>query len=78
MCQYGSDVILRVPIPASLAHDGRFRWDMKAVDSCLAPIVKALNDAGIYTSQSCCGHGKENGTIFLHDGRVITISIPSM
>lgn len=26
------------------------------VDACIAPIVKALNDGGIKTLASCCGH----------------------
>lgn len=73
MCEWGTDVILRVPIPAELSHTGKFRWDYKDIDSCIAPIVQALNDAGIYTAQSCCGHGKGDGEILLHDGRIIVI-----
>lgn len=74
MCNFGDDVVLLVPIPIELSHTHEFRWDWKGIDSCIAPIVEALNDAGIYTSQSCCGHGKEDGTIFLHDGRILSIS----
>lgn len=73
MCKHGDEVILRVPIPAILSYTGEFRWDCKGVDACIAPIVAALNDAGIYTSSSCCGHGKSNGIISLHDGRAIEI-----
>jgi hypothetical protein len=73
MCKHGNEVILNVPIPANLSHTGRFRWDDKAVDSCIAPIVDALNKAGIYTSNCCCGHGQEDGSIFLHDGRVLIV-----
>jgi hypothetical protein len=73
MCNWGNDTILFVPIPAELSHTGKFRWDYKGIDSCIAPIVKALNDAGIYTSQSCCGHGKGDGVICLHDGRTLII-----
>lgn len=73
MCIQGDEVLLYVPIPAHLAHDGQFRWDWKAVDRCIAPIVVALNKAGIYTAGCCCGHGQENGTIFLHDGRVLHV-----
>lgn len=43
------------------------------VDSCIAPIVRALNDAGIETVASCCGHGKINGIISLKDGRQLDI-----
>lgn len=73
MCQWGNDVVLSVPIPANLSHTGEFRWDEKGIDACIAPIVKALNDAGIYTASCCCGHGKEDGVIHLQDGRVLII-----
>jgi len=73
MCRWGNDVLLLVPIPAGLSHTGEFRWDWKGIDNCIAPIVKALNDAGIYTVQSCCGHGKADGVIHLHDGRMLII-----
>lgn len=73
MCIWGDEVILRVPMPAALSHTGEFRWAEKAVDHCIAPIVQALNDAGIYTANSCCGHGETEGTIHLHDGRVLRI-----
>ena len=39
------------------------------VDACLAPVVQALNDVGIATVASCCGHGKFPGSIVLADGR---------
>jgi len=74
MCKFGEDVVLYVPIPEKLSYTGKFRWDYKGIDSCIAPIVKALNDAGIYTSQSCCGHGRYKGTIHLHDGRILEIN----
>jgi len=73
MCKFGEEVLLLVPIPKELSYTGYFRWDWKGIDKCIAPIVKALNDAGIYTSGCCCGHGKMNGNILLHDGRIITI-----
>jgi hypothetical protein len=73
MCQWGDDIILLVPIPAYLSHTGQFHWDYKPVDRCIAPIVQALNDAGIYTAGCCCGHGKEDGDIILHDGRILVV-----
>ena len=42
------------------------------IDKCIAPIVRALNDAGIETVESCCGHG-ESGSIDLKDGRRIVV-----
>lgn len=44
------------------------------VDPCIAPIVQALNDAGIATIASCCGHGKRPGSIALADGREIILA----
>jgi hypothetical protein len=73
MCKHGKEVVLKVPVPAVLSSTGELRWDDKAVDSCIALIVQALNDAGIYTSGCCCGHGKSDGNIILHDGREIII-----
>ena len=50
--------------------DGR----MRPVDPCIAPIVQALNDAGIQTRASCCGHGAQPGSIMLMDGREVLIA----
>jgi len=38
------------------------------IDKCIAPIIKALNEGGILTKSSCCGHGGD-GYILLQDGR---------
>lgn len=73
MCKWGTDTLLKVPIDAESSHTGKFRWDTKPVDSCIADLVQALNDAGLYTGGSCCGHGKHAGTISLHDGRVLEL-----
>lgn len=73
MCKWGTDIFLWVPIPAELSYTGEFRWDYKGIDSCIAPLVQALNDAKIYTANSCCGHEKSDGQILLHDGRKIII-----
>ena len=45
----------------------------EAIDPCIAPIVKALNDGGILTAATCCGHGSEMGDIWLDDGRVLAL-----
>ena len=74
MCKHGDEVLLRVPVPANLSHTGEMCWDTKAVDACIAPIIQALNDAGIYTAGCCCGHGETDGNIILHDGRTLTIT----
>ncbi|MBW2675344.1 MAG: hypothetical protein JRD89_18355 [Deltaproteobacteria bacterium] len=46
---------------------------VRDIDWCIAPIVKALNTAGITTIASCCGHGKRFANIALIDGREILI-----
>lgn len=53
----------------------QFEYEGKkfAVDSCIAPLIKALNDVGIKTVASCCGHGKRPGNIALKDGRELEI-----
>jgi len=76
MCKWGTDKVIRVFMPAELSHTGKARWADKAIDACIAPIVKAMNENGIYTRASCCGHGKEMGRISLHDGRVIMVDNP--
>lgn len=74
MCKWGTHAIMRVPMLADLSYTGEFRWAEKSVDACIAPIVLALNDAGIYTANCCCGHGKVPGEIILHDGRVLVVA----
>jgi hypothetical protein len=76
MCEWGNTVPLAVPIPAGLSHTGEARWAVKPVDSCIAPIVRALNDAGIYTAACCCGHGERDGEIVLQDGRTLVVRSP--
>ena len=44
------------------------------VDTCIADIVQALNNAGIDTVGSCCGHGKKPGVIHLY-GRSLYIKL---
>lgn len=73
MCKWGTETILEVTIPAHLSYTGVERQDVKDIDSCIAPIVRALNDAGVTTVASCCGHGKRPGNIALSDGREIVI-----
>lgn len=46
------------------------------VDSCIADIVAALNEGGIPTVASCCGHNQKYGTlgsIALRDGRELVL-----
>ena len=43
------------------------------VDTCISGAVQALNDAGMKTIASCCGHGKQPSRITLEDGREMFI-----
>jgi hypothetical protein len=72
MCKWGTTVPVRVKIDPSLSYTGKERWAVKGIDSCIAPIVKALQKGGIDMFSSCCGHGKGPGEIVLRDhGRVV-------
>ena len=42
-------------------------------DPCLVDLVKALNDGGVPTVASCCGHGQRDGSIILADDRELVI-----
>lgn len=44
-----------------------------AIDSCIVTLVEALNDAGILTVASCCGHSHRPGVIALADGRELFV-----
>lgn len=64
MCKWGTDTMIEIS------------GQPKAIDSCIATIVGALNKGGIATTGStgsCCGHGKNHGDILLADGRALVI-----
>lgn len=73
MCEWGNEVCCVVEVPADLSHTGAVFEKLVGIDSCIAPIVDALNKAGIKTRQSCCGHYKMDGQIDLQDGRMIIV-----
>lgn len=77
MCNYGTTIECRVYLTDEQSCDGP-GWKMKPVDACIAPLVNALNSAGILTASSCCGHGKQPGSILLQDGRELTILTPEV
>ena len=62
-----------VVIPAELSYNGKSRKKVVGIDECIADIVDALNSGGVLTAQSCCGHGRQDGEILLHDGRNLII-----
>lgn len=65
MCKWGTEVMLSVTIPAHLSHTGEAYEKAMGVDACIAPIIRALNDAGIQTVGSCCGHCDGPGEILV-------------
>ncbi len=73
MCGWGDTIEMRLVVPARLSHDGKIYRRAVAIDRCIAPLVAALNNAGIRTVASCCGHGKGMGNIALDGGRELII-----
>lgn len=71
MCETTTAVLVR--IPADLSHTGEARLAMKPIDSCIADLVQALQEKGVWTRSSCCGHGKSDGCIDLEDGRRLVV-----
>lgn len=73
MCEWGTTTDVVVKVPADLSATGEARMRVKAIDSCIAPLVEALSQQDIGTRASCCGHGKRPGNIVLEDGRELMI-----
>lgn len=46
---------------------------VESIDSCLVPLITALNCAGYQTIASCCGHGNQPPNVILKDGREVFI-----
>lgn len=69
MCKWGITAT-----QVKLAHpNGKGRTHVP-VDPCIAHLVQGLNDAGLQTVASCCGHGKRPGNIMLEDGQELVIA----
>lgn len=73
MCKWGTYANVNVIRRANpFVKDG---WhEVKYIDSCIASIVQKMNDQGIITEQSCCGHFESRGYIWIshesiHDAR---------
>lgn len=70
MCKWGT--LALVNCPAGFSGENKER-QVVPVDACIAPLVRALNNGGILTVASCCGHGNGPGRITLQDGRELAI-----
>lgn len=73
MCEWGKNIMCRVPICPDDSHTGQFRWADKPIDACIAWQVNILNDAGYWTLNCCCGHGRNGGSILLHSGAIVPV-----
>jgi len=73
MCKWGKYKKVMVKIPADLSSTGKVKWKYAQIDTCIADIVKALQEGGIDMRGSCCGHENTVGDIDLQDGRMILI-----
>lgn len=67
MCAWGTDAPVTLNRPRE--HSGR---TIIAVDACIAAEVQALNDAGVWTLDCCCGHGKAPASALIHPESVDT------
>jgi len=73
MCAWGTDTDVYVKVAADLSSTGQDTWRIFPIDSCIAPLVNALQEGGIDMLASCCGHGAGTGRIDLADGRILWI-----
>lgn len=60
MCKWGTDEMVKLCKPKEVS--GR---TSVSVDSCIAPIIQALNDDNIYTIGCCCGHGESVSSVII-------------
>jgi len=74
MCKRGSKRALEIKIPSYRSQTHKAYIQKINVDSCLYWVVKALNEIGVNTTYSCCGHGEGLGKISLEDGRHLLIT----
>jgi len=68
MCKHGTEQVVKLCKP----RPNSCRTEI-VVDTCIASIVQALNDANIETTYACCGHYKAPGSIMLADGRELLV-----
>jgi hypothetical protein len=73
MCKWGNTTLVPVFIPARLSRTGKDAAKLADIDTCIAPLVRALNAVGLITVASCCGHGKQPGSIIFSDDSEIRI-----
>jgi hypothetical protein len=72
MCERG-DIVTMV-LPRRPLSDPFGKHLSYSIDRCIAPLVAALNRAGIATVACCCGHGERPGWVALGHGRALVIA----
>lgn len=70
MCEWGTHETVHCPAGFNAVNPSRTAVQ---VDACIADLVRALNEGGVLTLDSCCGHGKGDGLIRLVDGRELVV-----
>jgi hypothetical protein len=68
-CSSCGKAVVSVP----LSHRTERGFTTASVDACLAEFVQRLNNAGLQTIASCCGHGDGPATVILEDGRELLV-----
>ena len=74
MCEQGVYDEVEVFVYGINAAEGKDKFKLAKIDRCIAPIIRALQDAKIWTTSCCCGHGKREGEILLLDGRALIVT----
>lgn len=78
MCEHGTHVEVENLRAGGNHPEFPLHYRTWKIDACIAPIVKALNDGGVETVQSCCGHGRTPGRIDLTDGRILVMDFDAL
>lgn len=73
MCKWGTSKNIKLAYPR---HNSK--RTIVPVDKCISKLVQILNNYGIHTLSSCCGHNKDEGSILIkQDNKIIEIKIPN-
>jgi len=75
MCRWGNDRTVRLNKPREVSGKTEV-----LVDACIATLVQMLNDFGVCTTGSCCGHGyqgnEHHGSIeYEQDGERFSLKV---
>jgi len=73
MCEYGDTVKMSVLVSLPNRYGVPYWSQIGPIDRCIAQLVEVLNNGGVETIASCCGHGHMHGNIALKDGRWLVI-----